>query len=74
MSYDVNKLIKKVKGRLGQDHFYKLSSKKTRNELKWIPKFSLIKGLKEVVIYYDRYIKKASIKDLIYQDSNFKDK
>ena len=74
MSYDVNKLIKKVKGRLGQDHFYKLSSKKTRNELKWSPKFSLIKGLKEVVIYYDRYIKKTSIKDLIYQDSNFKNK
>jgi len=44
--------IKFVKDRPGHDFRYALSSKKIINKLKWKPKISFEKGLKETIIWY----------------------
>tara|TARA_B100000035_G_C21030430_1_gene568127 strand:- start:659 stop:1684 length:1026 start_codon:yes stop_codon:yes gene_type:complete len=44
--------IKFVKDRPGHDFRYALSSKKILNKLKWKPKISFEKGLKETIIWY----------------------
>ena len=71
-SYHPNKLIKKSKGRIGQDLLYKLGSKKTRRLLKWKPVYTLKKGLKEVIIYHNKYFKKVKKDNLVYKDPNLK--
>jgi len=71
-AYNIKKLIKKTKGRIGHDLIYKLNSKKTRKELKWKPIYTLKKGLKEIVIYHEKYFKNVSKKSLIYIDTNLK--
>ena len=71
-SYDQKKLIKKVKRRLGQDFLYKLDCKKTKKQLNWRPVYTLKSGLEKVLDYHNKYIKKISVKDMIYQDKNLK--
>ena len=71
-AYNVKKLIKKTKSRIGQDLVYKLNSKKTRKALNWKPIYTLKKGLKEIIIYHNKYFKNASKKSLVYTDTNLK--
>ena len=71
-AYNVKKLIKKTKGRIGQDLIYKLNSQKTRKALKWKPIYTLKEGLKEIIIYHNKYFKNAPKKSLIYIDNNLK--
>ena len=71
-AYDIKKLIKKTKSRIGQDLVYKLNSKKTRKALNWKPIYTLKKGLKEIIIYHNKYFKNASKKSLVYTDTNLK--
>ena len=45
-SYNFQKIGKKIKSRVGQDLIYKLGSRKSREELKWRPIYTLKMGLK----------------------------
>ena len=47
--FKLNKLIKKIKGRIGQDIVYKLSSFETRKILDWIPTISIEEGVKNLL-------------------------
>ena len=49
--------IKFVKDRPGHDFRYALNNKKIFNKLKWKPKISFDKGLKETIIWYLENIK-----------------
>ena len=71
-AYNVKKLIKKTKSRISQDLVYKLNSKKTRKALNWKPVYTLKKGLKEIIIYHNKYFKNVSKKSLVYTDVNLK--
>tara|TARA_Y100000590_G_scaffold469409_1_gene656839 strand:+ start:11382 stop:12386 length:1005 start_codon:yes stop_codon:yes gene_type:complete len=71
-STKVNKLIKKTKGRIGQDLVYKLGSFKTRKVLAWKPSFSLKKGLNEIIIYHKNNFVNISQEQLTYNDKNLK--
>ena len=69
-TYNIKKLIKKTKNRIGQDLVYKLNSKKTRKALNWKPVYTLKKGLKEVIMYHNKNFIKISNKQLIYNDKS----
>ena len=71
-SYNFKKLVKKIKGRVGQDLIYKLGSRKSRQELKWRPIYTLKMGLEEIITYHNKYIKNISNKDLMYRDNQLK--
>ena len=71
-AYNVKKLIKKTKSRIGQDLVYKLNSKKTRKALNWKPVYTLKKGLKEIITYHNKYFKNVPKKSLVYTDINLK--
>ena len=71
-SYNLKKLVKIIKGRVGQDLIYKLGSEKSRNDLGWKPVYTLKKGLQEIITYHNKYINKVSNKYLIYQDKQLK--
>ena len=71
-SYNLKKLVKTIKGRVGQDLIYKLGSEKTRIELRWKPVYTLKKGLQEIITYHNNYIKKISHKNFVYQDKQLK--
>ena len=71
-AYNIKKLIRKIKSRIGHDLIYKLNSKKTRKELKWKPIYTLKKGLKEIIIYHRKYFKNVPEKSLIYVDTSLK--
>ena len=47
--------VKKIKDRIGKDKIYKLSCKKTINELGWKTNYSLIKGIKLIINYHNKY-------------------
>ena len=68
--YKLKKLIKKIKTRVGQDLIYKLGSLKTRKALGWKPKYTLKKGLKEVIMYHNNNFIKTSKKNLFYNDKS----
>ena len=71
-SFKLNKLIKKTKGRIGQDLMYKLGSFATKKNLKWKPNYSLKKGLNEVINYHNKNFINFSKKNLTYEDKNLK--
>ena len=71
-TYDIKKLIRKTKSRIGQDFIYKLGSKKTKKELSWKPVYTLKKGLKEVIMYHNTNFTKIFKKQLIYKDKILK--
>ena len=71
-SYNLKKLVKIIKGRVGQGLIYKLGSEKSRNDLGWKPVYTLKKGLQEIITYHNKYINKVSNKYLIYQDKQLK--
>ena len=71
-SINLNKLIKKTPGRIGQDLVYKLGSFESRKTLKWKPIYSLKNGLKKVIMYHKTNFINISKKDLIYKDRNLK--
>ncbi len=71
-SYDKKKLVKKIKGRVGQDFIYKLGSQITMKELRWKPIYSLKKGIQEIILYHKKYLKYLSDKDLTYRDEQLK--
>jgi len=71
-AYNIKKLIKKTKGRIGQDLEYKLNSEKTRKELKWKPFYDLKKSLIKIIIYHNAYFKNILKKNLVYTDINLK--
>ena len=68
--YKLKKLIKKIKTRVGQDFIYKLGSLKTRKVLGWKPKYTLKKGLKEVIMYHNNNFIQTSKKNLFYNDKS----
>ena len=72
-TYNIKKLIKKTKSRIGQDFVYKLNSKKTRKELRWKPIYTLKKGLKEVIMYHNKNFATISKKQLFYKDESLKE-
>ena len=71
-SFKTSKLIKKTKGRVGQDSIYKLGSFTTKKTLKWKPNYSLKKGLNEVINYHNKNFTQFSKKNLTYEDKNLK--
>ena len=71
-SLKLNKLIKKTKGRIGQDLVYKLGSIKTRKALRWKPIYSLKKGLNEIMVYHNNNFVNIEKRLLIYSDKNLK--
>jgi len=71
-SYDFKKLVKKIKSRVGQDLIYKLGSRKSREELKWRPIYTLKMGLQEIITYHNKYFKNVLNKDLTYRDNQLK--
>ena len=71
-STKVNKLIKKTKGRIGQDLVYKLGSIKTRRALGWKPIYSIKKGLNEIITYHNKNFINIPKKLLTYDDKHLK--
>lgn len=70
--FKLSKLIKKTKGRIGQDLVYKLGSIKTRRALGWKPIYSLEKGLNEIIMYHNKNFVNISKKLLTYDDKHLK--
>ena len=71
-AYLLNKLIKKTKGRIGQDLVYKLGSIKTRRALGWKPIYSIKKGLNEIITYHNKNFINIPKKLLTYDDKHLK--
>ena len=71
-AFNLNKLVKRTKGRTGQDLLYKLGSLSTQKALKWKPFYSLKKGLKEVINYHNKNFTNSTKINLTYKDKNLK--
>ena len=71
-SFNLNKLVKRIKGRTGQDLLYKLGSLSTQKALKWKPVYSLKKGLNEVINYHKKNFINYTKINLTYKDKNLK--
>ena len=67
-AHNIKKLVKKTKGRIGQDLVYKLDAKKTKKFLNWKAAYTLRKGLKEIIIYHNKHFNKVPSKFLKYTD------
>ncbi len=57
------KYIKNIKDRPGKDKDYKMFDSDTRKKLNWNNKISIIKGIKEVTKWYEKYKKDFKKKD-----------
>jgi dTDP-glucose 4,6-dehydratase len=64
---DYSNFVITTKERIGKDQNYFLSASFTKKKLKWYPRFSLRKGIKTIIKYFDKnyYLLKKS--DIIYK-------
>ena len=68
----LKKLIKYINDGLSDEASLSNLKIRTKKQLNWRPVYTLKSGLEKVLDYHNKYIKKISVKDMIYQDKNLK--